>query len=65
MQYELTRDVSRTECHWLERDYKKGEKVFKYSGHCYGCISYNGMACSEKKDETPFFELPNDSLKPL
>jgi len=58
----LTRDVNQTECDWLERDFKKGETVYKYTGYTYGCISRKGVAVSLVKDKDPFFELPNDSI---
>ena len=58
----LIRDVIQEECPWLDRDYKKGDYVYEYSGHTYGCIA-NGIACCEVEGETPFFELPEDALK--
>ena len=59
----LTREVTPKECFWLSHAYSKGEEVFEYTSRTYGCISPNGIACSEKDDETPFFELPKDSIK--
>jgi len=63
MEYELTRNVTKKECSWLDRTFKKGEKVFKYTGPTYGCCSYNGEPFTLEKGQTPFFELPNDSVK--
>jgi hypothetical protein len=61
--FELIRDVTQKECTWLDRDFKKGEKVHKYTGCTYGCCSPFGSAFTLVKDKTPFFELPNDSVK--
>lgn len=61
--FKLTRDVTKKECPWLDRDYKKGEELFEYAGHTYGCISPNGIACSDKDQESPFYEIPKDSLE--
>ena len=61
MQYELARDVTKEECHWLKEDVKKGTIVYEYSGHTYGCIGPHGIAVSSDGD-IPFFELPYDAL---
>lgn len=58
----LTRDVTPEECSWLAYTHYEGDEVFAYHGHTYGCIS-SGIACSEKENETPFFELPKDAVK--
>ena len=58
----LIRDVPVAECHWLSRDYKKGEIVFEYYDCTYGCCSDTGTPCTEVNQTTPFFELPNDSF---
>jgi len=58
----LNRDVTKEECFWLDRDFKKGEKVYEYTGHTYGCIQGSGTACSLVPGETPFFELPTESI---
>ena len=63
--YELTRDVTRTECHWLDRDYKAGEHVFEYTGYTYGCVTPSGIAITARPGETPFHELPADALRPF
>jgi hypothetical protein len=63
--YQLFRDVTVNECQWLDRDFKKGEIVFEYPLYTYGCIGNKGVACSEKDSESPFFELPKDSLKEI
>jgi hypothetical protein len=58
----VVRDVTREECQWLNGTVKKGTTVYRYSGHVYGCIGY-GVAVTLVKGETPFFELPHDSIK--
>tara|TARA_B110000503_G_scaffold137155_1_gene220864 strand:- start:4285 stop:4491 length:207 start_codon:yes stop_codon:yes gene_type:complete len=63
MRYILTREVTTKECNWLKKDFKKGEVVFKYTGSTYGCCSPNGTPFTIKKNETPFFELPNNSVE--
>lgn len=63
--FKLIRDVSKKECPWLEKDYKKDDVVFYYSGYTYGCISYMGVPCSDKLDEGPFFEMPENSLEEI
>jgi len=42
MEYKLTRNVTKEECDWLDRDYKKGETLFAYNGCTYGCVSHDG-----------------------
>ena len=60
----LVRDVTRHECDWLGRDYKEGEFVYEYGGATYGCISPNGVACTEDVEgREPFFELPDEAVE--
>ena len=61
--YTLTRNVTKKECDWLDRSLKKGEIVYEYTGPTYGCISGNGSAFTLTKNETPFFELPDDAVQ--
>lgn len=63
MKYKLKRTVSTTECPWLDENIEKGSIVYKYYGHTYGCISPLGIACTMKEGETPFLEIPRDSLE--
>jgi hypothetical protein len=65
MKYEVIRDVTVSECHWLKDDVKKGTVVYEYNGYTYGCVSPGGVACTLQKGQTPFFELPYDSIKGL
>jgi hypothetical protein len=58
---ELIRDVTREECYWLKTTFKKGDKVHRFTGVTYGCISYSGVACSVD-GKKPFFELPANAL---
>jgi len=62
-EYEITRDVTKSECHWLDKDWPAGSRVFRYTGPTYGCVSPRGIAVSEKPDETPFFEVPRDAVQ--
>lgn len=57
----LKRDVPKSECPWLDRDMKKDEIVYRFTGPTYGCIGA-GIACSKKQGKTPFFELPTNSV---
>lgn len=59
----LTQNVLAKDYHWLDRDYSKGEEFFVYRGFTYGCVSVNGIACTERLGEEPFFELPKIALK--
>lgn len=58
----LTRDVTMNECRWLLRDYRKGEKLERFTGATYGCISPDGIACREPSREE-FFEIPRNAIK--
>lgn len=60
--YILIRNVTKKECGWLSRTFKKGEIVYEYSGATYGCISWHGTAFTLVEGETPFFELPNNAV---
>ena len=64
IKYKLIRDVTKKECPWLDRTFKEGEILYKYTGYTYGCID-EGLAVSEKLNETPFFELPYDALEEI
>ena len=57
----LTRRVTKKECPWLSRPFRKGEIVYRYDGCTYGCIA-SGIACTERDGKTPFFELPQDAV---
>ena len=61
----VTRDITRTECHWLDNDVKAGTKVYEYCGCTYGCVTPNGTAVALNPDQTPFFELPSNSVKAI
>tara|TARA_B110000879_G_C10989847_1_gene438825 strand:- start:231 stop:392 length:162 start_codon:yes stop_codon:yes gene_type:complete len=51
---ELTRDITLEECDWLDTTFKKGDKVHRFTGSTYGCISYSGVDCSVD-GKNPFF----------
>ena len=59
----LIQDILAKDYHWLDRDYRIGEEFFIYRGFTYGCVSVNGIACTERLGEEPFFELPKVALK--
>lgn len=59
----LTRNVTVSECPWLDNDIEEGTIVHRYKGYTYGCISDNGIAVTLKPDTLPCMELPIDSLK--
>ena len=61
MKVTLKRDITTAES-GLDRDFKKGEELFTYSGPTYGCISEGGTAVTLVEDETPFFQLPHAAL---
>ena len=53
------------EIDWLPHNFLKGDIVYEYNGYTYGVISYDGIAVSETYGETPFFEVPLDTIKPF
>lgn len=57
----LARDVLKKDHRWLDRDYKKGEQLYLFTGATYGCIGKKGLAFT-KTGELPFFELPATAL---
>ena len=57
----LIRDVPQHENH-SGRALKKGEEVFRYYGHTYGCLTSDGTACCDDL-HGPFFEVPSDALE--
>jgi len=65
MKYILSRDVTIDECNWLSRNFKKGDIVYYFSGFTYGCCSSAGLPFTIEDGETPFFELPKDSVEKL
>ena len=58
--FQLTRDVTKQECSWLDKDYKKGDIVFEYP--LYVDVSDKGIACSDQDSESPWYELPKNAL---
>ena len=58
----LVRDVTRKECHWLPRDFKKGEVLYRFQGATYGVCSPSGVPMMLAPDALPFYEFPEDSL---
>ena len=63
IEIQLTREVTRTECHWLTEDIPAGEIFWTFDGETYGCISPTGIAVSRELDEYPFFEIPRTAIR--
>lgn len=63
--FEVTRDVTKDECFWLEKTIKQGTLVYKYNGYTYGCISYSGIAVTLKENKLPFIEIPCNAIVAL
>lgn len=64
VEFIINRDLTPTECDWLNYTVVAGSKVFLFTGATYGCIG-NGHAVSFKpNNEGPFFEVPFDAIDP-
>ena len=61
LQLTLAKDVLKKDHKWLNRDFKKNEQVYLFTGSTYGCIGKNGLAFTTD-GELPFFELPATAL---
>ena len=61
-EYKLTRNVTRFECHWIDRDYEKGEIFYPSTEFHYGCISPYGIFCMESSEKPRHIEIPKDAL---
>ena len=66
VKFKLIRNVTTEECDWIDRDFSKGEEVFKYTS----TISNNNnpwsdccIACSIDGPDGSYYELPADALK--
>jgi len=57
LQFTLVNDALKKNFAWLDRDIKKGERVYLYTGSTYGCKSEDGLAFT-LDGQLPFFELP-------
>jgi hypothetical protein len=58
---QLNRNLSDKD-NYSGRALKRGEIVYLYDGCTYGCISAGGVAVTFQPSETPFFQVPEDSL---
>jgi hypothetical protein len=58
----VTRDVTTSECPWLQEDIPAGTIVYP-NRHNHNLISHNGWAVTKEPDGSPFFELPLDALE--
>lgn len=62
----LLRDVTQSECSWLECNLKAGWTFWEYTGCTYGCIdTMKGIAATWMTDQTPFFQIPRDAIAEL
>lgn len=57
------RVITKDECPWLDENIPKGTTVYEYCGCTYGCVD-SGIPVTFKDGETPFFEIPKDSVTP-
>jgi|TARA_Y100000310_G_C20548630_1_gene746886 hypothetical protein len=62
MSGQLNRSVTTTECPWLDGDLPEGKVVHRYDGVTYGCITESGVAVTDEPNQTPFYEVPRDSV---
>lgn len=61
---EIIRNVTKTECQWLERELKKGETVYEYVGPTYGVIGESGVPVRfEKGGDSAFCEIPKNAVR--
>lgn len=63
MKYKVIRNITNKECHWVDKDIKKGTIVYKFIGCTYGCCG-DGIPITFEKDG-PFIEVPSDALKEI
>ena len=58
----MIRDVTQSECHWIDRDYVKGEIFHHSTEFHYGCISSRGIFCMSVSENPRHIEIPKDAL---
>jgi hypothetical protein len=70
MIYTFARDCGPLEWIALPRNFKRGETIFRYSGHDYGCarddMVYGGretISCCEVENTSPFFTVPVEFIR--
>lgn len=63
MKFIVTRDIDKEECPWLDETIRANTIVYWYGGYTYGCIGDGGIAVTLEPEQTPFFELPFDSIQ--
>jgi hypothetical protein len=59
----MTRTVTVDECDWLPRDVDCGERVIRFTGATYGCITPYGTPI-QLEEEGPFYEVPSVAVCP-
>lgn len=61
--FKTTRNITKAECPWIDKDVQAGTTVYQYFGPKYGCTG-NGIAVTLKEGKEPFFEVPKDAVVP-
>jgi hypothetical protein len=66
----ITRDITVAECPWIGAHtsglgLEEGVRVWAYDGPMYGCVSSTGYAVTFDPIEGPFFEVPQNAVRPL
>lgn len=66
----MTRTIDEREQPWMAdedtsvKSVAKDCIVYRYDGATYGCVSERGIAVTLEPGQTPFFEVPADSVAP-
>jgi hypothetical protein len=60
----IIRQVTKEECHWLDKTFNEGEIVYRYMGATYKCIGETGLAFALTAYKGPFFQLPKNAVAP-
>jgi hypothetical protein len=59
----VTRNITRTECPWLDEEVPKETLVWLYNGPTYDCISDSGTAVALHKPDSNFWvEIPKNAV---
>jgi len=65
MKYKVIKYIAKKKYPWLPHGIKKGTILYSYPSCTYGCISPKGEAITFIEDQTPFYEVPKDSIKKI
>ena len=63
VKFVVQRDLPRGTENYSDRDLIKGDEVYRFDGHTYGCIGPGGVACSFDQGAGPFFEVAANALQ--